>query len=277
MVDRQVEEHERDPADLRDPDRDRVRARRRGALGIVARDLQPQGDERDAHDHVARDHHAVVERVAVVDRLEHLRQAEREHDHADHLHERRQPEEPVVGVVGRGEPRVVQPRPDDPEGREREAGDPGARVPVGDEVRELVGGRAEGDDDRQVVEQLQRRGRAMVLVRVAAAEAAPAVGGHGRGLCSADGGLDALHERRHRAVAGDVEPAAHRVVEHRRARARRASPPAARRRPAARRSRRRARRARSRTRSSARRRTRTRSTRAPGAASSAARREGRGR
>jgi hypothetical protein len=51
-------------------------------------------------------------------------------------------------------------------------------------VRQLIGRRAEGNDDRQVVEQLQRRRRAVLLARVAAAEPAPAVvfnGGRHRG------------------------------------------------------------------------------------------------
>ena len=111
----------------------------------------------DAHDHVARHHHAVVERAAAIDRREHLLQPERQHDDADHLHHRRQAEDPVVGVVGRREPRVVQPRPAHGERGEREPDDAGADVVLGDVVGQLVGGRAEGDDDGQVVEQLQRR------------------------------------------------------------------------------------------------------------------------
>jgi len=42
-------------------------------------------------------------------------------------------------------------------------------------VRELVRGRAERDHDRQVVEELERRGRAMLLAGVAPCEPAPAV------------------------------------------------------------------------------------------------------
>jgi hypothetical protein len=42
-------------------------------------------------------------------------------------------------------------------------------------VRHLVRGRAERDDDREVVEQLERRGRAMLLVGVAPAEPAAAM------------------------------------------------------------------------------------------------------
>jgi hypothetical protein len=40
-------------------------------------------------------------------------------------------------------------------------------VVVGHEVRELVGGDAERDDERQVEEQLERRGGAVSLRRVA--------------------------------------------------------------------------------------------------------------
>jgi hypothetical protein len=50
---------------------------------------------------------------------------------------------------------------------------------LGDVMGELVGRRAERDDDRQVVEQLQRRGGPMTLVGVAAAEPASMVGAIG--------------------------------------------------------------------------------------------------
>jgi hypothetical protein len=141
----------------------------------VARDLPPQEQQRYAHDHVARNDDAVVERVAVVDRRERLRQAERDHDDTEHLHHGRQPEHPIVGVVGRREPRVAQPRPAHGERCEREAADARADVVLRDVVRHLVRRGAERDDDRQVVEQLERSGDAMLLVRVAAAEPAPVV------------------------------------------------------------------------------------------------------
>jgi hypothetical protein len=75
--DRKVSDRERHPADLRDADRRHVLARRGRPLGVVARHQRPEEDERRAHDHVAGHHDAVVERLAVVDRREHLRQAER--------------------------------------------------------------------------------------------------------------------------------------------------------------------------------------------------------
>ena len=116
------------PAGLGHDDRDDVRPARLAPRRVLAGGARPLEDHRHAHDDVARDHHPVVDGLALVDRLEHRRQAEREHDHPDHLHHRRQPVDPVVGVVGRGEPREVDPRPDDREasrGRSR-AGRPGS-------------------------------------------------------------------------------------------------------------------------------------------------------
>ena len=72
--------------------------------------------------------------------------------------------DPVVGVVGRREPAEIDPGPADGERREREAGQPGADVVLGEHVRELRRRDAERDDERQVEEQLQRR-RHPVLVR----------------------------------------------------------------------------------------------------------------
>ena len=91
-----------------------------------------------------------------VDRLEHRRQPEREHEDADHLHHRQQAVDPVVGVVGRGEPRVLDPCPDDGEHGEAEPDRAGPPVPLGEVVGRLVPRGAEGDDERQVVEQLER-------------------------------------------------------------------------------------------------------------------------
>ena len=102
----------------------------------------------------------------------------------DHLHHRRQPEHPVVGVVGGREPRVAQPRPADRDRGEHEPADARADVILGDVVGQLVGGGAERDDDRQVVEQLQRRRRAMLLIRVTAREAAASMRRHHAELCT---------------------------------------------------------------------------------------------
>ncbi len=51
-------------------DDDRVGQRRPSVRGVVAGDPQPERDRRDAHDHVPGDHHAVVEVLALVDRME---------------------------------------------------------------------------------------------------------------------------------------------------------------------------------------------------------------
>ena len=114
-------------------DDDRVGQRRPTVRRVVAGDAQPGRDHRDAHDHVAGDHHAVVEVLALVDRLERRRQPEGEHEYSEHLHEGRDAEEHVVGVVSRGEPRVVDPGEADREHRDekpRKAG-PNARARAG--------------------------------------------------------------------------------------------------------------------------------------------------
>ena len=134
--DGRLQDHEQDPAELQRPDHHDVRPRRRGAVGIVPDDLRPQEQQREPHDDVARDHHAVVERLAAVERREHLRQPEREDDHPRHLHHRRDAEHRVVGVVGGREPRVVQPRPAHCEGREHEPADRHGGVPLSEVVGE---------------------------------------------------------------------------------------------------------------------------------------------
>ena len=58
---------------------------------------------------------------------------------------------------------------------EREREQPGADVVLGQHVRELVGGDAECDHERQVEEQLQRRRHPVLLVRVAARHPADAM------------------------------------------------------------------------------------------------------
>ena len=172
---REVDDREHDPEDLRDRDRPDVRHGSRSARRVVAGGAQPEEDHRHAHDDVARDHDAVVEDVSLLDRRERLLEPEREHDHAEHLHHRREPHHPVVGVVGRREPRVVDPGPGDRERREAEAEDAGEEVAVREEVRQLVRGDAERDDERQVVEQLERRRAAVLLVRVTTGHPPPAV------------------------------------------------------------------------------------------------------
>jgi hypothetical protein len=174
-ADRERQEDQRGPARLGHDDRPEVRQVRRPSGRVVPRRPQPLEGHRNAHHDVARDDDAVVEHVAVVDRGEHLGQPQRQDHDADHLHHGREPADPVVLVVRRREPAVADPRPRDREHREGEAQHAGAHVVLGDVVGELVGGLAERDHEDQVVEQLQRRGRAVRLVRVTAGQATPTV------------------------------------------------------------------------------------------------------
>ena len=125
---------------------------------------------------------AVVDVPAVFDRGEHRRKAERQDDDADHLqhgHQRgrssrrcRRPTRTRLKLIHAQQIENVG---------EREREQPGADVVLGEHVGELVGGDAEGDHERQVEEQLQRRRHPVLLVRVAARHPA-----------------DAVHLRRHR-------------------------------------------------------------------------------
>jgi hypothetical protein len=132
--------------------------------------------------------------LAVLQRREHRRQAEGEHQHAGHLDQREHPEDPVVGVERRGEPRPEDPRPGHREHREAESEEPGADVVSGEQVRELVGGDAERDHERQVEEQLQRGRGAVLLVGVA-----PAHPEHG--MCRALGHAPSVGKRAGQAEA----------------------------------------------------------------------------
>ena len=172
---RRVGDRERHPAHLRDQDRLEVGKAGRAPLRILARGAAPLEHHRDPHDHVAGHHHAVVDGLALVDRVEHVRQAERQHHHPDHLHHRGQAVDPVVGVVGRREPGEVDPGPGDGEGAEAEADQAGADVVLGQEVGQLVGHDPEGDHEGEVEQQLERGGRAVRLVGVAPAHAQAAV------------------------------------------------------------------------------------------------------
>ena len=172
---RQVDEDEHDPAELDDRDEDGVRQGGASASGVVLRGAQPQRDRGDAHDDVAGHDHAVVDVLALVERVEQRREAERQHEHAEHLDHRGDAEEDVVVVVGRREPRVVDPRPPDREHREQEPGDRRCPVPELEQVRRLRARLAERHDEREVEEQLQWRRGAVRLVRVAPDHAPQAV------------------------------------------------------------------------------------------------------
>ncbi len=164
---REVREGDEHPSDLRDRHEARVRECCRAVRRILHGDPAPLHDQCDPHHDIAGDHDAVVDAVAAVHRGEERRDAEREHDHADHLHHRRRAVEPVVGVVRRREPREVDPRPACGEHRERERSETDGDVALAHQVSELVGRLAEGDHECEVEQQLERGGCAVRLRGVA--------------------------------------------------------------------------------------------------------------
>ena len=174
-ADGQREEHQCSPADLRHHDRPEVGEMGWPAFGVVLRCAQPLEGHRHTHHDVAGNNHAVVERLTVVEGREHLGQAEGQDDDADHLHHRGETAHPVVLVVRRREPAVADPGPRDGEHRERKAEDAGPNVVLGHVVRQLVRRLTECDNEHQVVQQLERGGAAVRLVRIAAAQATPTV------------------------------------------------------------------------------------------------------
>ena len=105
----------------------------------------------------------------MLDRGEHARQADRQDQHADHLHHGDEPENPVVGVIGRGEPREIDPGPADGEAREAEADQAGGVVALRQRMGELGGREPEADHERQVEQQLERSRDAVRLVPIASA------------------------------------------------------------------------------------------------------------
>ena len=140
---------------------DRVLAVRGPADRVVVGGAQPEGDQRGPHHEVADEHDV---EVAV---LEGARHAGGEDQHADHLHEHEQPVDDVVVVVRRREPREVHPRPPDGEEHEHVADDRVSSVAVADVVVEQRRRPRDGDDEAEVVEQLERGRRPVLLRRVA--------------------------------------------------------------------------------------------------------------
>ncbi len=88
------------PADLRDRDGGGISEAYPAPGGIRSSGTQPLKHECHAHDHVAEHHHGIVQVPGALDRSEHARHTGGEYQHADHLHHRHDPEQPVVGVVG---------------------------------------------------------------------------------------------------------------------------------------------------------------------------------
>ena len=122
-----------------------------------SRDPQPQPYERDPHHDVARDHHAPV----LVH--EHAGNAGCEDQDARDLQEDGEPVDHVVGVVGGSEPREVHPRPPDREEDEWIREQHVRRVSVHQTVVQTRRGLRDGDDERQIGEQLEWRRGAVLL------------------------------------------------------------------------------------------------------------------
>jgi hypothetical protein len=83
------------------------------------------------------------------------RDAGGQHQDAGHLRHGQQPVGDVVGVVGRGEPGEVHPRPPDREEDLEERHQPGHGVAVGDVVGQLRGDGRDRDHEGQIEQQFQ--------------------------------------------------------------------------------------------------------------------------
>ncbi len=169
------EDQQQHPADLGDSDGDGIGLAGPAPWRILPGGTQPEEDHGDPHHHVAGHRDAVVDRAALVDRMEDLGEAESEDDHADHLHHRREPERPVVGVVRRGEPGEVDPRPADREDSQDESRQTSGVVAFGQQVRELFAGDSERHHEGEVIEQLEGRRRPVLLIRITAGHHSKAV------------------------------------------------------------------------------------------------------
>ncbi len=148
------------PGGLDDQQADHVAHGRGAALRVAGRGPQPHQHQPDAHDDVADDPEREV-------RLEDARDAGGEHQRAEDLQERQQSVQGVVGVVRRVEPGEVEPGPPDREERHREVDEPVRRMPLDDLVVQRQPGLGDRDDVTEVGEQLERRGGAVALLRVA--------------------------------------------------------------------------------------------------------------
>ena len=149
-----------DPAGLHDQEAEHVPHGRGAAFGVARRGTQPHQHQSDAHDDVADDPEGEVG-------LEDPRDAGSEHQRAEDLQQRQQSVQGVVGVVGRVEPGEVEPRPPDREEGHREVDETVCRMPLDDLVVERQPGLGDRDDVAEVGEQLERRGGAVALLRVA--------------------------------------------------------------------------------------------------------------
>ncbi len=121
---------------------------------------QPLPDQRQPHQHVAAEHRGVG-----LPLLEHLRDAAGHDQRPGDLDEHGQAVGDVVGVVGRGEPGEVHPRPPDGEEHHQVAFQAFQRVASAHRMVEPLAGLGDGHDEHQVEEQFERRRIAVRLVR----------------------------------------------------------------------------------------------------------------
>ncbi|MGX1226101.1 hypothetical protein RKD42_007360 [Streptomyces ambofaciens] len=128
---------------------------------------QPLRDHRAPHHHIA-DHDECEVTV-----LEHGGHTGCQDEHAGHLQQRQKPVRHIVGVVGRGEPGEVHPRPPDREEHRRIGSQPRTDMAFGEGVMKLGHGLGDGDHEGQIEQQLQRRRRPVSLPRIPPAHHPP--------------------------------------------------------------------------------------------------------
>ena len=170
-AEREIEEDQHHPADLGDRDGSGIGEAGAAPGGILPGCAQPLEHHGDAHDHIAEHHDRIVEVPAVLDRGEHARQADGQDQHTDHLHHGDEPENPVVGIIGRGEPGEIDPGPADGEACKAEADQRGGVVALRQRMGDLGGREAKANDERQVEQQLEWRCDAVSLVGITSAHA----------------------------------------------------------------------------------------------------------
>jgi hypothetical protein len=157
------------PAELGDRDGYGIGQAGAASGGILPARAQPLEHHGGPHDHVAEHHHRIIEVPAVLNRGEQARQAEGKDQRADHLHHRDEPEDPVIGIIGRGEPGEIDPGPADGKARKAKADHGSGVMALRQRMGELGSREPEADDERQVKQQFERCRNAVDLVGIAPA------------------------------------------------------------------------------------------------------------
>jgi hypothetical protein len=137
--------------------------KRGGSAGrMLDRCPQPLAHHRQAHDDEADEHEGDIGSST----RHHPGHAGGERQRASDLHDGREPVEPIVGIEGGGEPREVHPGPPDGEEHHQVPGDAEEEVSFGFGVVQRDAGLGDRDHVGEVEEELERRRRAVGLVRV---------------------------------------------------------------------------------------------------------------